>query len=234
MLAVCEQLPGADVDVVTSAIGLDSRIGVKYLKGALSYGGPCFPRDNIAFSALARQVGEEAMLAEATHATNRRQTERLGELAVNLLGGKGSVAILGLSYKPGTAVVEESAGLALARYLAGRSVPVTVYDPQAIPNARCALGDSVVYADSATSSIQEASVVLVLTAWNEFRALRPADFSRPGGRVILVDCWRLFEDKGFEDVCTYLTLGSGSARPGSGRTAAAVSAHAGSMERARG
>lgn len=234
LAAVCERLPGADVDVVTSAIGLDSRIGVKYLKGALSYGGPCFPRDNVAFSALARQLGEEATLAEATHATNRRQTERLGELAIGLLDGQGAVAILGLSYKPATAVVEESAGIALARYLSSQSIPVTVYDPQAIPNARQALGDTVVYADSVPAAIQEASVVLVLTAWEEFRALRPADFARPNGRVILVDCWRLFKDKGFEDVCTYLTLGSGAALPGTGQSASSVSAHAGSLEHTRG
>ncbi|MEP7362294.1 MAG: nucleotide sugar dehydrogenase [Acidobacteriota bacterium] len=234
LAAVCEQLPGADVDVVTSAIGLDSRIGVKYLKGALSYGGPCFPRDNIAFSALARKLGAEATLAEATHATNRRHTERLGELVVDLLDGAGSVAILGLSYKPGTAVVEESAGVALATYLAERSVPVTVYDPQAIPNARAELGDSVVYAGSVPAAIDGASVVLVLTAWDEFRALRPADFERPNGRVILVDCWRLFKDKGFDDVCTYLILGSGSSRTRTRRTANAVSAHAGSLEHARG
>ena len=72
MLAqVCETLPGADVDVVTSAIGCDTRIGQKYLKGALGYGGPCFPRDNVAFSALARANGAPALLAEATDQLNR-------------------------------------------------------------------------------------------------------------------------------------------------------------------
>lgn len=235
MLAeVCEQLPGADVDVVTAALGLDSRIGVKYLKGALGYGGPCFPRDNVAFSALARQLGAEATLAEATHSTNQRQTVRLGELAIDLLDEPGSVSILGLSYKPGTSVVEESAGIALARYLTLRSVPVTVYDPQAIPNTRAVLGDSVVYAASATEAISSATIVLVLTAWDEFLALRPGDFERAEGRVILVDCWRLFKGKGFEDVCTYLTLGSGSARPGDGRVADSASAYVSPLEHAHG
>src|SRR5207248_1487779 len=74
MLAqVCETLPGADVDVVTSAIGCDTRIGQKYLKGALGYGGPCFPRDNLAFAALAGHNGVPALLAEATHDLNRRR-----------------------------------------------------------------------------------------------------------------------------------------------------------------
>jgi len=215
MLAgVCERLPGADVEAVTAAIGLDSRIGHKYLKGGLSYGGPCFPRDNVAFSSLAKQIGADAGLAEATHAGNRRHAERLGELAAELCKGTGTVALLGLSYKPGTGVVEESAGIAIARDLAGRSIPVTVYDPQAMPNARLALGDSVVYAESASAAIGEAAVILVLTAWEEFRALRPSDFERPGARAILVDCWRLYKNKGFEDVCTYLTLGLGPAPGG--------------------
>jgi UDPglucose 6-dehydrogenase len=78
MLAeMCERLPGADVDVVTSAIGLDTRIGGKNLQGATAYGGPCFPRDSIAFATLARTIGTRADLAEATERLNRYQTERL-------------------------------------------------------------------------------------------------------------------------------------------------------------
>src|SRR5512141_3160803 len=80
MLAqVCERLPGADADVVTVAIGCDTRIGQKYLRGALGYGGPCFPRDNVAFSALARANGVPALLAEATDQMNRRQIPRVVE-----------------------------------------------------------------------------------------------------------------------------------------------------------
>ncbi len=78
MLAdICDRLPGADVDVVTNAVGLDSRIGRKYLKGALGYGGPCFPRDNVAFCHFARTVGAKADVAEATDRINRYQIDRL-------------------------------------------------------------------------------------------------------------------------------------------------------------
>jgi UDPglucose 6-dehydrogenase len=210
LAAVCEQIPGADVDVVTGAVGLDSRIGRKYLKGALSYGGPCFPRDNVAFAAMARKVGAEAVLAEATHKTNRLHTERLGEFVLNLLDGERTVGILGLSYKPGTGVVEESPGIALARYLAGSGVPVHVFDPLALPAAKGELGSAATYAASAAELIASSSVILVMTAWEEFRKLEPADFVRPGGRAILVDCWRLYQGRGFESVCTYLTLGAGN------------------------
>jgi UDPglucose 6-dehydrogenase len=81
MLArICERLPGADVDVVTRALGLDSRIGAKYLKGAISYGGPCFPRDNLALIATARKVGAPADIAEATDRFNRWQVGWLADL----------------------------------------------------------------------------------------------------------------------------------------------------------
>src|SRR4029077_17623940 len=113
MLAqICETLSGADADVVTSALGCDTRIGAKYLKGALGYGGPCFPRDNIAFSALARDNGVPALLAEATEELNRRQAPRMAELLLSYLPEGGTVGILGLSYKPHTEVIEESQGVA--------------------------------------------------------------------------------------------------------------------------
>ena len=67
---ICERLPGADVESVTDALGLDTRIGGKYLRGAIAYGGPCFPRDNKAFAVLARELGTEAPLAEATDSIN--------------------------------------------------------------------------------------------------------------------------------------------------------------------
>ncbi|MEM3485867.1 MAG: nucleotide sugar dehydrogenase, partial [Candidatus Methanomethyliaceae archaeon] len=124
MLAeVCERLPGADVDVVTSALGLDSRIGRKYLKGAIGYGGPCFPRDNLAFIHLARQLGVQAVLAEATDRLNRAQIVRLAEIVLSRLPKGGRVGIMGLSYKPNTDVIEESQGVQLARHLLARGIP---------------------------------------------------------------------------------------------------------------
>ena len=140
MLAeMCETLPGAEVDVGTSAIGCDSRIGRKYLKGALGYGGPCFPRDNIAFSALARANGVPALLAEATDQVNRRQVERLVELVVSRIPKNGTAGVLGLSYKPETEVVEESQGLDLAQRLLKRGVRVIAFDPAAMNNAKLRL-----------------------------------------------------------------------------------------------
>ncbi len=136
-------------DVVTSALGCDTRIGPKYLKGALGYGGPCFPRDNVAFSALARENGVPALLAEATDDLNRRQVPRLAELLLSHLPAGGTVGVLGLSYKPHTEVIEESQGVAIAKELAARGARVVVYDPAAMESTRRVLGDRIEYAATA-------------------------------------------------------------------------------------
>ncbi len=207
MLAqVCENLPGADVDVVTSALGLDTRIGRKYLRGALGYGGPCFPRDNIAFSALARGLGSPATLAEATESVNRGQVGRVERLVRSHLPADGTVGILGLAYKPSTPVVEESQGLELARRLSEAGTRVVVHDPLAMPVVRAILGDRVSYAASADECARGADVLVVATPWEEYKSLAPSVL-RSG--VAVIDCWRLLPAEPFAARGRYLVLGKG-------------------------
>ena len=114
MLAqLCERVEGGNVDAVTAALGLDTRIGSKYLKGSLGYGGPCFPRDNVALSTLASTAGRADPLPEATDGINNIQVARVQELATARLPAGGTVGVLGLSYKPGTNVIERAMGVEL-------------------------------------------------------------------------------------------------------------------------
>jgi len=208
MLAeVCEQIPGCDVDVVTSAIGLDSRIGGKYLKGRTGYGGPCFPRDNIAFAAMARQRGVTASLAEATHALNERQVVRLFDRLRPLLPAGGRAGVLGLAYKPNTSVVEESQGIKLARVMTQEGVPVVVYDPLALENAKAVLGDAVEYAASMEECVEKSNVVVLATPCEEFRQLGPTHFAHNPRRIVF-DCWRLLDPEAIRAVADYVTVGS--------------------------
>jgi UDPglucose 6-dehydrogenase len=188
---MCERLPGADVDVVTHALGSDSRIGRKYLKGALGYGGPCFPRDNVAFAQLARSLGARADLAEATDRLNRHQIDRLAAAALGLLNGGSRVGVLGLSYKPDTAVIEESQGLALAARLSEERREVYVHDPMALPGAMAVLQDKVVPMSAAEECIKVSEVVVITTPWPQYAKLPPAVFARPGTRLQILDCWRI-------------------------------------------
>lgn len=205
---LCERIPGADVETVSDALGLDTRIGAKYLRGAIAYGGPCFPRDNKAFAALARDLGTDAPLAEATDAVNEAQSRRLARIVLAHLGDDDSVGVLGLSYKPDTAVLEESPGIALAALLAESGVrEINVFDPVATDAATAVLGDRVRACSSADEVVERSEVVAIVTPWPEFALLslqRPADGPR---RSVVIDCWRLLPDGAFGDTVEIVRLG---------------------------
>jgi len=210
MLAdICDRIPGADVDVVTGAVGADSRIGNKYLRGAVGYGGPCFPRDNVAFASLARSIGARAELAEATDVVNRYQVERvLGAIQAHVRPS-GPVGILGLSYKPDTGVVEQSQGVALAARLIEEGHEVVVYDPKALDCGNDALPTPIVAAQSAEDCVRRSAMVVVMTPWPEFRAI-PLDAFTRSPRMTVIDCWRLFEREEVGTVADLVYLGQGA------------------------
>jgi UDPglucose 6-dehydrogenase len=204
---VCERMPGADVDEVTGALALDGRIGGKYLKGAIAYGGPCFPRDDLAFCQLADRLGMPARLARAVSDTNREQLEHLVSLVSSLLPEGGVLGVMGLAFKPDTAVVEESAGLDLARRLSAVA-SVIVYDPAATQNARAVLGASVEYAGSADDCVLRSDVLVLATPWKEFTRISPEALRREGRKPVLVDCWRVLDRARYADICEYVALGA--------------------------
>jgi UDPglucose 6-dehydrogenase len=192
MLAhICERLPGADVDVVTEAIGHDTRIGAKYLKGAVGYGGPCFPRDNLAMGRLARDLGAQAALAETTDHENRAEVRRLADLVKKYARPGSKVGILGLSYKPDTEVIEESQGILLARMLMDEELELLVYDPMALSAARMILGDGPTYTASAGDLVRQSDIVVITTPWKEFTRIPERAFSGHRTRLVLIDAWRI-------------------------------------------
>ncbi len=201
---ICERLPGADVDVVTAALGMDSRIGPKYLRAALGYGGPCFPRDNVAMAALANGLGVRADVAEATDAVNRRQVGRVVAL-VGRLAGSGTVAVLGMAYKPDTPVVDESQGVLIARALAAAGHTVLIADPEALEAARAVLGDTVTAIGSAEAAVAAADLVVIATPAAAFRNLPVAAFR--GGKIV-VDCWRVLSPE-VGEIADLVYLGRG-------------------------
>ena len=200
---ISERLAGADVNKITSAIGKDKRIGSAYLKGALGYGGPCFPRDNIAFSRFATRIGAQAELARATHRVNLRQIDRIVDLIEQQAMRKGAkIGILGLSYKPDTNVVDESQSLMVAKRLAERGFEVSVHDPASMANARAILGASVKYETTAEDCVDKSDICVVGTPWKQFSRLSPALFEKK----TVIDCWGLFDHRLGRDV-KYVPIG---------------------------
>lgn len=225
LAAICEHQPDADIDAVTSALGLDSRIGPTYLKGALGYGGPCFPRDNIALATYARELGIPPLLPEATNAANKERLREVLAIARSRTPADGTVAVLGLSYKPKTNVVEESSGLALARGLAQDGVSVLGYDPAAGEAARQELEGLVTIAGSLEACVANADVIVVAVPWEEFTTLGdrlPRD-ARP--RTV-IDCWRMLDPTTLATSVAYVPLGVGQATTGGGQSGMISSAPA--------
>ena len=205
---LCQEIPGADVDVVTEALGHDSRIGSKYLKGAIGYGGPCYPRDNIALTAFANQIGTKSDLSQTTDMLNREEVELLASLIGTHLEISTTVGILGLAYKTDTDVVEESQGLQLAERLASSGVSVVAYDPIAMSQARLSLSTSVTLCESSRECIERSDVVVITTPWKEFETLETKFFD-PVGSKILIDCWRLLKNTACAKATKYIPLGIG-------------------------
>jgi UDPglucose 6-dehydrogenase len=206
---ICERLPGGDVDQVTGALGLDRRVGERYLSGGLGYGGPCFPRDNRAFVRMARQRGLTAHAAVATDRVNRDQTDFLSELVLSRAPRGKTVAILGVSYKPDTDVIEASQGIALAEALLAKGRRVVLADPMALESARAVFGRRVRYAASGEAAVVAADVVVITTAWPLFAELADDALAGDGKRRVLIDCWRQLTRRRLPPLVDYVPLGRG-------------------------
>ena len=175
---ICERIPGGDVDKITNAIGRDKRIGATYLKGGLGYGGPCFPRDNVAFAAFSRRLGVKPELAEATDRTNTRQVDRIIELIEKRFSpGEARIGILGVTYKPNTDVVEASQALMVAEGLAGRGFEVHVFDPT-FDSGTTKMHAGIILEKDADTCVEKSDVCMFATPWEVFHAVDESKLSK--------------------------------------------------------
>jgi UDPglucose 6-dehydrogenase len=192
MLAdICERIPGGDIDVVTDALGEDTRIGRKYLSGGLGYGGPCFPRDNVALSYFAREIGASTPLGDATDAFNRDIPKRNAEKIMGMLKPKARVAVLGLAYKPFSPVVEESQGLALALALANKGATVFGYDPLAMDSAKQVAHGKIIMMSSIQECLSGVDAIVITTPDPMFAELTADDLKNNKEGIIVYDFWRI-------------------------------------------
>ncbi len=167
---ICKEY-GVDSYEVLEAVGLDSRIGSRFLAAGLGWGGSCFPKDVSAIIAAARDIGYEPSLLDAAVEVNEKQPRRLLELLREHVDPAGKrVAVLGLSFKPGTDDVRSSRAIPLIESLLDAGAEVVGYDPVATENMRERFPD-IEYADSAAEALDGADAALVATDWDEFAAL---------------------------------------------------------------
>ncbi|KUO10652.1 UDP-glucose dehydrogenase family protein [Streptomyces sp. DSM 15324] len=191
MAEVCEAA-GGDVAKLAEAIGHDERIGKKFLRAGIGFGGGCLPKDIRAFMARAGELGADQALTflREIDSINMRQRGQMVELTREALGGGPflgrRVAVLGATFKPDSDDVRDSPALNVAGQIHLQGAQVTVYDPKGMENARRVF-PTLGYADSALEAVRGADVVLHLTEWREFRELDPAALGEVAATRLVLD-----------------------------------------------
>jgi UDPglucose 6-dehydrogenase len=169
---LCDEI-GCDVHAVARGIGMDNRIGKKFLHPGPGFGGSCFPKDTSALATIAREYGAPVQIVESVIEVNRRQRLRMIPKIEKLVDGiKGkSIAVLGLSFKPETDDMRDAPSIEIINALIEGGATIRAYDPVAIEMARECLPSTVVYAKDEYEAIEGADALVFMTEWNQFRAL---------------------------------------------------------------
>jgi len=211
---LCEEL-GADVKTVAKGMGMDRRIGSKFLHAGPGYGGSCFPKDTMALSAFARKAGVRTGIVEAAIAANENQMKRMIDKIVECIGaprGK-RVGVLGLSFKPNTDDLREAPALTVIAGLKRRGIKVRAFDPVAMPHAtRLPAMKGVELVDDAYAAAKDAHALVIVTEWNEFRNLDLAKLRRLMKKPVLCDLRNIYDPEEVEAAkIRYCGVGRGRA-----------------------
>lgn len=195
MADLCEKV-GADVHDVARGIGLDGRIGRKFLHPGPGYGGSCFPKDTLALVRTAQDYGAPSRLVEATVAVNDARKSGMAVRVIAACGGSvrgKTIAVLGLTFKPETDDMRDAPSISIVERLAGDGARIRAFDPEGMEQARPVLPDSVEYCRDALDAASGADALVLITEWNEFRALSPARLREVMRGQVLVDLRNVYD-----------------------------------------
>jgi UDPglucose 6-dehydrogenase len=205
LFSICSEVPGTNVDRITEALA--HRMGRRFFKGAVPYGGPCWPRDNVALTAFMDAIGAPARLPQAVDLFNAEHARYLLRKILSLSGIGQTVGILGLAYKPGTPSTERAFAIDLANWLAKEGRRVIGWDPLAMEEAERATGGAIEFAPSAEACLRQSQIAIVVNPLKELTAI---DWSAAQATTI-VDCWRCLSAEAVRCVGRYIPLGQGPA-----------------------
>ena len=208
---LCQKIPEADVKTVAKGMGLDKRIGSLFLNAGLGYGGSCFPKDLKALIAYSKTLDCNPQLLQAVENINESQPYKAIELSKNFLGNlKGKkISILGLSFKPNTDDMREARSIPIINQLLNEGAEITAYDPAAVPNAKTIFKNKIEYASSLIKCLKDTDCCILVTEWDEFKKLRPEDFTKNMRQPILIDGRRIYNSKIFSQKLKFAAIGLG-------------------------
>jgi UDPglucose 6-dehydrogenase len=212
---LCEEA-GANVQDVARAIGLDGRIGTKFLHAGPGYGGSCFPKDTRAFATTAAKLGRRQRIVETVIDVNETRKRGLVDRVATALGGDlegRTIALLGLTFKPNTDDMRDAASLTLVPELIARGAKVRAYDPAGMKNARACLPE-IDYCRDAYDAAEGAAAIVILTEWHEFRGLDLRRLANLQPRPAIVDFRNVYKLPEMEEAgLAYHSIGRGAVAP---------------------
>jgi UDPglucose 6-dehydrogenase len=205
---LCEQV-GADVHAVARGMGMDKRIGSKFLHPGPGYGGSCFPKDTTALIRIAQEHGAPCRIVEATVEVNAAQKARMVKKIREALGGSEAgktIAVLGLAFKPETDDMRDAPSLAIIPNLVDKGAAIRAHDPQSINEAKSLLPEQVSYHTDVYEAVTAADAVVLMTEWNEYRGLDLARMKELMRGNTFIDLRNVYErsqlaESGFEYFC---------------------------------
>ncbi len=207
---LCEKA-GANVQEVARGIGLDGRIGRKFLHAGPGYGGSCFPKDTIAFARTGQDLGAPLRLVEATIAVNEGRKLAMADRVIAACGGSvagKTIAVLGLTFKPETDDMRDAPSLDILPKLAAAGAVLRAYDPQGASFARQLLPQAVHYASGALDALSGADAVVLLTEWNEFRNISTEKMAAAMKGRVMLDLRNVYDPDAMREAgFTYHSIG---------------------------
>ena len=210
MADLCEAV-GADVHDVAKGMGLDKRIGNKFLHPGPGYGGSCFPKDTLALVKTAETYSTDVSIVSAVIDFNHDRKAKMADRVITAMGGSvsgTSIAILGLAFKPETDDMRDSPAIDIVTTLIAAGAKLRVYDPKAMKEAKALLPHGITFCKSATDCLNGVGAAVVVTEWNEFRALTPSQFAKEMVGNVLVDLRNVYEPAAMRDAgFHYVSIG---------------------------
>jgi UDPglucose 6-dehydrogenase len=200
MSQLCEKV-GADVHSIAKGMGLDGRIGRKFLHAGPGYGGSCFPKDTLALIRIAQEHGASCRIVESVVEVNAAQKARMVSKIRHALGGSEAhktIAVLGLTFKPETDDMRDSPSLAILPALADKGAKIRAHDPEGIDEAQNLLPNNILYFDSIYEAIDDADAVVLMTEWNEYRGLDLEQVKNTMKGNVFIDLRNVYERETME------------------------------------
>jgi UDPglucose 6-dehydrogenase len=202
---IAEKIPGADAEEVLRAMGKDKRIGSNYLKIGLGFGGPCFPRDNVAFTRMAQNLNCDAPISKTTHDYNEKMVDRIAKIIIANAKPGQTIGFLGIAYKNDTPVVEESHALKIAKKLIDLKYKILVHEPAGHEHVKKEFHEEILR-EKLEELIEEADIYF-LSIPN--KNLTQAEHLKKMEGKTIIDPWGILKNNNFSSSTIYITIGLG-------------------------